>query len=79
MPPDHGPMNDELLSLKLDHLQSTLDEVKSDVREIKAESPVLRIRQLEEKWKNLSTNVSRLAIGLAGAVATSAVAIWFTR
>lgn len=50
-------MTDEVLNLKLDTLQTTVDEIKSDVREIKDESPVLRIRQLESRHDELDQKV----------------------
>lgn len=48
---------ESVVSLKLDHLQTTMDEVKKDVKEIKDESPVLRIRQLEDRYQNLDDKI----------------------
>ncbi len=72
---EQNPVSDDVLNLKLDHLQSTMEEVRHDVREIKDESPVLRIRQLEEKWRNLSRVAALLFIAVIGSYVTA----WFTR
>lgn len=58
----------EVLHLKLDHLQQSVDEIKTDVRDLKDGAPLLRIQQLEE-WHR---NVNKFIIGVVIAV----IATW---
>lgn len=85
-------VSDEVLNaeirLKLTHLQEGVDEIKTDVREIKNESPVLRIKQLEDKQSSLGKRISAqetagyvtsgrmwVAVGTLAAVVTAIAAV----
>lgn len=61
-------MDDQVLMaevrLKLDHLQEGVDEIKTDVRDLKDGAPLLRIQQLEA-WRS---NVTKVIIGMILAV-----------
>lgn len=63
MPEDDDAVN-QVVSLKLDHLQQSVDEIKVDVRDLKDGAPLLRIQQLEA-WR---ANVTKLVIGVIVAV-----------